>query len=300
MPSLKDIKNRIGSVKNTQKITKAMKMVAAAKLRKSQERAENSRPYSAKIQQVINNILQNLEESARPELLTGRKSPSGEIIKEKVLLVATSSDRGLCGGFNTNLIRSAKAKIDEYLALGKEVKIVTVGKKAREILRTSYKQHIVASYEAAKGKQVEFNEASEVGKLALDMFEKGDIDSAELIYAEFVNPLVQKVTLKSLIPLEISESKEESSEGELNAVYEYEPDEESILNNLLPNNISVQIFMGLLENSASEQGARMTAMDSATKNAGEMIKKLTLQYNRSRQAAITKELIEIISGAEAV
>lgn len=301
MPSLKDIKNRIGSVKNTQKITKAMKMVAAAKLRKSQERAENSRPYSAKIQQVINNILQNLEESARPELLTGRKSTSEEIIKEKILLIATSSDRGLCGGFNTNLVRATKAKVDEYLALGKEVKIVTVGKKARDILRTAYKAHIVASYEAAKGKQVEFNEASEVGKLALDMFEKGDIDSAELIYAEFVNPLVQKVTVKSLIPLEIHEDSGAIEQLDTaNATYEYEPDEESILNNLLPNNISVQIFMGLLENSASEQGARMTAMDSATKNAGEMIKKLTLQYNRSRQAAITKELIEIISGAEAV
>lgn len=278
-----------------------MKMVAASKLRRAQERAEGSRPYSAKIQQVISNILKNLEESARPEMLTGRKNADGSIKRDNILLIITSSDRGLCGGFNTNLLKAARGKIAEYTTQGKNVKVVTVGKKAKDALKTSYKQYIIASFNASNKKQVEFDEADEVGKLAIDLFEKSEIDVAEVIYAKFVNPLVQQVTVKSLIPLQISDvaANDNSSEG-LSSSYEYEPDEESILKNLLPKNISVQIFMGLLENSASEQGARMTAMDSATKNAGEMIKKLTLQYNRSRQAHITKELIEIISGAEAV
>lgn len=276
-------------------------MVAASKLRRAQERAEGARPYSAKIQQVISNILKNLEESSRPEMLAGRKNPDGSLKKDNVLLIVTSSDRGLCGGFNTNLLKGAKAKISEYVLAGRNVKVVTVGKKARDAFKTSHKKYVIASFNASNKKQVEFDEADEIGKMAIDLFEKGEIDVAEVIYAKFINPLVQQTTFKSLIPLQISDvAANDNSVEELSSSYEYEPDEESILKNLLPKNISVQIFMGLLENAASEQGARMTAMDSATKNAGEMIKKLTLQYNRSRQAHITKELIEIISGAEAV
>ena len=275
-------------------------MVAASKLKRAQDRAENSRPYSAKIQQVISNILANLDESSPPELLTGRLNPDGSVHKENILLIVTSSDRGLCGSFNTNLLKGAKSKIAEYISSGKNLKIITVGKKSKDALR-SYKKYIIASFNAAEGKQVEFEDSDKIGKLTLDLFKKGEIDTAEFIYAKFINPLVQKVSFKSLIPLEISDvPANDNSKNGLQSSYEYEPDEEAILNNLLPKNISVQLFMGMLENSASEQGSRMTAMDSATKNAGEMIKKLTLQYNRSRQAHITKELIEIISGAEAV
>lgn len=299
MANLKELKNRIGSVKNTQKITKAMKMVAASKLRRAQERAEDARPYSRKLQQVIQNLSQSIDDSNRPEFLSGRVDSTGEPIDKTVLLIVTSSDRGLCGGFNASLIKQAKNTVMELEDAGKKVKIITVGKKAREILRYSHKEYIIKSFDAAEGKQPEFEEADVIGKLAIELFESGEVDSVRFIFSKFVNPLVQDVTARSLIPLEISED----DTGEVtsqDSVYDYEPNEEEILKALLPKNISVQIFRGMLENSASEQGARMTAMDNATNNASDMIHRLTLQYNRSRQAAITTELTEIVAGAEAI
>ncbi len=294
MPSLKALKSRIGSVKNTRKITKAMKMVAASKLRRMQERAEGTRPYARKIQQIINNIAGSMNENDLPDILKGREPKT-------VLLIVTSADRGLCGGFNGSLSKGAKARIEKLRLEGKTVKLIVIGKKAKETFRAVYGSMIIYSINAAQGKQVEFEEADEIGKIVIDLFNKGEIDSAEIIYSKFVNPLVQIVTPKSLIPLEITQVEaNDNSKDEMKSVYEYEPSEEEILKTLLPANISVQIFTALLENAASEQGARMSAMDSATRNAGEMINKLTLQYNRSRQATITKELIEIISGAEAL
>ncbi len=301
MPSLKALKNRIGSVKNTRKITKAMKMVAASKLRRMQERAEDTRPYARKIQQIISNLAGSMQENELPEILKGIIDKEGNVINEKILLIVTSSDRGLCGNFNGSLIKASKAKIEKLKSQGKQVKIITIGKKARDVLKSLYSRDIIFSVNAMKGKQTEFSEADEIGKIVIDLFEKGEIDSAEIIYSKFVNPLVQIVTPKSLIPSQLSEVEaNDNNKDNSKSVYEYEPDEESILKTLLPKNISVQIFTSLLENSASEQGARMTAMDNATKNAGEMINKLSLQYNRTRQANITKELIEIISGAEAL
>ena len=311
MANLKELKIRIGSVKNTQKITKAMKMVAASKLRRAQERAEGTRPYSRKLQQIIQNLSESIVETNRPELLSGRKDESGQQYSKKHLMIVTSSDKGLCGGFNSSLIKGAKKRIEELVAEGKEIKVISIGKKAREVLKSAYEDSIVSQFDAAKGKQVEFEEADDIAKLAIGLFEKGEVDSVELVFARFVNPLVQTVTFRSLIPLEISDveandNKEEEDdfsrkkEESVSSVYEYEPDEETILRSLLPKNISVQIYRALLENSASEQGARMTAMDNATKNASEMINKLTLEYNRTRQAAITTELTEIVAGAEAV
>lgn len=303
MASLKELRNRIGSVKNTQKITNAMKMVAASKLRRAQERAEEARPYSRKLNQIIQNLSEALDKSNRPEFLSGRLDANGEVIDNKVLLIVTSSDRGLCGGFNTSLIKQAKQIIGELVLAGKEVKVVTVGKKARDVLKFTHHEYIIKSFDAFEGKQVEFKEADIVGKLAIDLFESGEVDMVKFLFARFVNPLVQEVTERSLIPLEIVDvesNDNKTDEGMGAAVYDYEPNEEEILDAILPKNMSVQIFRGMLENSASEQGARMTAMDSATKNASEMINKLTLQYNRSRQAAITTELTEIVAGAEAV
>lgn len=276
-------------------------MVAASKLRRMQERAEGTRPYSRKIQQVINNLANSMQENELPDILKGRRDRDNKIINDKILLIVTSSDRGLCGNFNGSLIKTSKVKIEKLRAQGKTIKIITIGKKAKESLKSFCGDNIIYSANGMKGKQVEFSEADEIGKIVIDLFEKGEIDSAEIIYSKFVNPLVQIVTPKSLIPLEISEVEaNDNNKNDVKAVYEYEPDEEHILKSLLPRNISVQIFTSLLENSASEQGARMTAMDNATRNASEMINKLTLQYNRTRQANITRELIEIISGAEAL
>ncbi|MDX1950323.1 MAG: F0F1 ATP synthase subunit gamma [Rickettsiales bacterium] len=301
MPSLKSLKNRIGSVKNTRKITKAMKMVAASKLRKMQERAEDTRPYARKIQQIINNLASSMQPNELPELLKGRLDKDENQITNNILLIVTSSDRGLCGNFNGSLIKASKAKIEKLKSQGKNVKIITIGKKAKDALKSIYSRDIIFSINAMKGKYVEFSEADEIGKIVIDLFEKGEIDSAEIIYSKFINAITQQVTPKTLIPLETSEVEaNDNNKDNSKSVYEYEPDEESILKTLLPKNISVQIFTSLLENSASEQGARMSAMDNATKNAGEMINKLSLQYNRTRQANITKELIEIISGAEAL
>lgn len=301
MANLKELKNRIGSVKNTQKITKAMKMVAASKLRRAQDRAEKARPYSRKLSQVIQNLSESIEGANRPDFLSGRLDDQGNLINNKVLIIVTSSDRGLCGGFNTSLVKHSKQVVSDLLEQGKEVKIVTVGKKAYEVLKFTHEQYIIQSFNAFEGKQVEFEEAERIGKLVIDLFESGEVDTVKFLFSRFINPLVQEVTERSLIPLENSDVEANDNEAEgISSVYEYEPSEEEILKSLLPKNISVQIFRGLLENSASEQGARMTAMDNATKNSSEMIYKLTLQYNRSRQAAITTELTEIVAGAEAV
>ncbi len=300
MASLKALKTRITAVKSTQKITKAMKMVAASKLKRAQERAEQSRPYSDKIQNVIQNLSSSIEQNARPELLGGRRNEDGSLKEDKVLLIVTGSDRGLCGAFNGSIVRAAKARIKFLQEQGKEVRLVVVGKKPREVLKTYCHKLIIETYDAAKGKQVQFEEADEVGKFAIDQFTSGKADVVEIVYNKFVNALVQKVTFNSLIPLQLSEAANNNTGTSTSTSYEYEPDEEAILKSLVPQNISVQIFKALLENVASEQGSRMTAMDNATKNAGEMIHKLSLVYNRTRQATITKELIEIISGAEAI
>jgi len=302
MANLKELKNRISSVKNTQKITKAMKMVAASKLRKAQERAEESRPYSRKLSQVIQNLCETTPQANRPEFLSGRLDQRDNLIEKKVLLIITSSDKGLCGGFNTSLLKEGRKTINELTNQGKKVKILVVGKKGNDSLKVTHETLIIKKFLAAEGKQVEFSDANNIGKIAIDLFESGEVDTVKFLYSKFVNPLVQEVTLKSLIPLDVTDVdvEEEASNADSSSVYDYEPDEEEILKSLLPKNISVQIFRGMLENSASEQGARMTAMDNATKNASEMIHKLTLQYNRSRQAAITTELTEIVAGAEAV
>jgi F-type H+-transporting ATPase subunit gamma len=298
MPSLKALKTRITAVKSTQKITKAMKMVAASKLKRAQDRAVEARPYGLKIQQVINNLASSISDDSKPALLGGRRADDGTLINNKVLIIVTGSDRGLCGGFNSTIIKAAKARYKILKEEGKEVKIIIVGKKPEAVLKTAYSKSVVESFPAAMGKMVQFEEADEVGKLAIHMFETGEVDSVEIIFNKFVNALVQQTTLQSLIPLKIEVANDNNNSAV--AAYEYEPDEEAILKTLVPQNISVQIFKALLENAASEQGARMTAMDNATKNAGEMIGKLSLVYNRTRQATITKELIEIISGAEAL
>ncbi len=301
MASLKALKTRITAVKSTQKITKAMKMVAASKLKRAQERAEQARPYSNKIQSVIQNLSGSIAENARPELLGGRRNADGSLKNDTVLVIVTGSDRGLCGAFNGSIIRASKGRIGQLLNEGKKVKIVTVGKKPKEVLKTSHGSYIVKSFDAAKGKQLQFEDSDEIGKYAIDQFQSGEVDSVELVFNKFVNALVQQVTFQSLIPLQMNEAANNNTSTNTSTIsYEYEPDEESILRTVVPQNISVQIFKAQLENAASEQGSRMTAMDNATKNAGEMIGKLSLVYNRTRQATITKELIEIISGAEAL
>lgn len=305
MPSLKDLKVRIGSVKSTQKITKAMKMVAASKLRKAQEHAEAARPYADKMGRMLASLAANTDENAAPALLSGRRDESGKLIDNHRLVVVVSSDRGLCGGFNTNLVKKVKQHVASVTSSGKKVSILTVGKKGHELLRYTHKNSIVKYVDTTQTKQPGYDLADEVAKTIIEMFEKGEIDSIDLMYNEFVNVLTQKPSVKSLVPLDVSSLTKEANDNQVEtsasgAIYEYEPSEEAVLDAIVPRNISVQLYGALLENAASVQGARMTAMDNATRNAGDMIKRLTLQYNRSRQAAITKELIEIISGAEAV
>ncbi|MEM7570700.1 MAG: F0F1 ATP synthase subunit gamma [Pseudomonadota bacterium] len=294
MPSLKDLKNRIASVKSTQKITKAMKMVAASKLRRAQEAAEAARPYAERMENVMAALGKNVVQSdASSPLLVGTG-------KDDVhLVVVATSEKGLCGGFNANIVKGARVKIEELIAQGKTVKILCVGRKGAIMLRRIHKDKMLDTIELANVKQVGFSEAAMVSEKVLDMFEAGEFDVAHLFFAKFQSALVQIVTGQQLIPAPLPEQGEEAEAGS-SASYEYEPSEEGILTDLLPRNISVQIFKALLENAASEQGARMTAMDNATRNAGDMIDALTLTYNRTRQAAITKELIEIISGAEAL
>jgi F-type H+-transporting ATPase subunit gamma len=291
MASLDDLKKRISSVKSTQKITKAMKMVAAAKLRRAQESAEKGRPYSEKMNNIILNLSNGISDIENaPKLLSG----TGE---DKVhLCVVMTSDRGLCGGFNTNIIKKAKIFFQKILDEGKTLKIITVGSKGYDQLKRVYGENIIDRISFKDSKNVNYFDADKVGKIVIEKFEKKEFDVCTIFYNQFKNVITQIPQEQQIIPLNTSEKAENSSEDN----YEFEPEEDEILSNLLPKNISTQIFKAMLENSASEQGSRMSAMDNATRNAGEMVDKLTIEYNRSRQAAITKELIEIISGAESL
>ena len=291
MATLDDLKKRIASVKSTQKITKAMKMVAAAKLRRAQENAEKGRPYSEKMNNIILNLSSGISDKENaPKLLSG----TGE---DKVhLCIVLTSDRGLCGGFNTNIIKKAKAYFQKISDEGKTLKIITVGSKGYDQLKRVYKDDIVERISFKDSKTINYLDAEKVGNIIIENFEKEEFDVCTIFYNKFKNVITQIPQEQQIIPLKTSEAEENSSEDN----YEFEPDEDEILSNLLPKNISTQIFKAMLENSASEQGSRMSAMDNATRNAGEMVDKLTIEYNRSRQAAITKELIEIISGAESL
>ena len=292
MPSLDDLKKRISSVKSTQKITKAMKMVAAAKLRRAQENAEKGRPYSEKMNNIILNLSNGIsDKESAPKLLIG----TGE---EKIhLCIVMTSDRGLCGGFNSNIIKKAKSYFKKILNDNKTLKIITVGSKGYDQLKRTYKDYIIEKISFKESKNINYFDADKVGKIIIDRFKKKEFDVCAIFYNQFKNVITQIPQEQQIIPLKASEEKKDSSSEDN---YEFEPEEDEILSNLLPKNISTQIFKAMLENSASEQGSRMTAMDNATRNAGEMVDKLTIQYNRSRQAAITKELIEIISGAESL
>ena len=291
MASLDDLKKRIASVKSTQKITKAMKMVAAAKLRKAQESAEKGRPYSEKMNNVILNLSSGISDKENaPKLLSGTGN-------DKVhLCVVMTSDRGLCGGFNSNIIKKAKSYFSKILSEGKELKIITVGSKGNDQLKRMYGDKIIENISFKESKNANYFDADKVGKIVIDKFVSGEFDICTIFYNQFKNVITQIPQAQQIIPLNSENSKDNTSEES----YEFEPDEDEILSNLLPKNISTQIFKAMLENSASEQGSRMSAMDNATRNAGEMVDKLTIEYNRSRQAAITKELIEIISGAESL
>ena len=290
MASLDDLKKRITSVKSTQKITKAMKMVAAAKLKRAQESAEKGRPYSEKMNNVILNLSNGISDKDNaPKLLSG----SG---KEQIhLCVVMTSDRGLCGGFNANIIKKAKSHFAKLAREGKELKIITVGSKGNDQLKRAYGDKIIENISFKNSKNANYFDADKVGKIIIEKFEKEDFDICTIFYNQFKNVITQIPQAQQIIPLNTKDDENKSDEA-----YEFEPDEDEILSNLLPKNISTQIFKAMLENSASEQGARMSAMDNATRNAGEMVDKLTIEYNRSRQAAITKELIEIISGAESL
>ncbi|MCH2548112.1 MAG: F0F1 ATP synthase subunit gamma [Alphaproteobacteria bacterium] len=293
MASLKDLKVRINSVKSTQKITKAMKMVAAAKLRRAREAAENARPYAERMERMVTSLAQGVADPANaPKLLVG----TGK--EHTHLIVVATGDRGLCGGFNSSITRSARATIRALLAEGKEVKIIAVGKKTRELMKTEFGHLFVAKFDDLSRGKLTYDKTDAIVERIMQLFEAGEFDVCRVIYNHFKSPIVQVVTHQQLIPLPLPQMEQTADAGA--GLYEYEPDEETILADLLPRNIGVQIFKALLENAASEQGARMTAMDNATRNAGDMINDLTLLYNRSRQAAITKELIEIISGAEAL
>ena len=291
MASLDDLKKRIASVKSTQKITKAMKMVAAAKLRRAQESAEKGRPYSEKMNNIILNLSSGISDKENaPKLLSG----SGN---NKVhLCVVMTSDRGLCGGFNSNIIKKAKSYFAKLVEDGKDLKIITVGSKGNDQLKRAYGNKIIANISFKESKHANYFDAEKVGKMVIEKFGAEEFDVCTIFYNQFKNVITQIPQAQQIIPLNVENSEEEKSENS----YEFEPDEDEILSNLLPKNISTQIFKAMLENSASEQGSRMSAMDNATRNAGEMVDKLTIEYNRSRQAAITKELIEIISGAESL
>jgi F-type H+-transporting ATPase subunit gamma len=291
MATLDDLKKRIASVKSTQKITKAMKMVAAAKLRRAQENAEKGRPYSEKMNNIILNLSSGISDKENaPKLLSG----TGE---DKIhLCIVLTSDRGLCGGFNSNITKKAKAYFKKISEEGKILKIITVGSKGYDQLKRVYKDSIVEKISFKDSKTINYLDAEKVGKMIIKNFEKKEFDVCTIFYNKFKNVITQIPQEQQIIPLKNSEVEGNSPDDN----YEFEPDEDEILSNLLPKNISTQIFKAMLENSASEQGSRMSAMDSATRNAGEMVDKLTIEYNRSRQAAITKELIEIISGAESL
>ena len=290
MPSLKDLKNRIASVKSTRKITKAMQMVAAAKLRRAQEAAEASRPYTERFNAVLGGLASSVGGSgSAPKLLSGTGSDNVH------LLLVMTAERGLCGGFNSSIAKLARQHANDLIAAGKTVKIVTVGKKGRDVIRRDLGQHFIDHVDMTEVKRVGYDDARSIAQNLLARFDSGEFDVATLFYSEFVNVVTQIPTAQQIIP-----AAYDSGGGESAAFYDYEPDEATILADLLPRGVATQIFAALLENGASEQGARMSAMDNATRNSGEMIDKLTIEFNRSRQAVITNELIEIISGAEAL
>ena len=299
MPSLKDLRVRINSVKSTRKITSAMKMVAAAKLRRAQEQAEAARPYADRMERMLQGLAASVAGRAgAPRLLAGNG-------KDQVhLVICATADRGLCGAFNSSIVRESRRRIRALLEEGKQVKILCVGRKGRDQLRRDFASLIVGTLEDVSKPRPSFGKASEIAERVTAMFEGGEFDVATLIFARFKSAISQVVTAQQLIPFTAPATGEATGEGKLTApsgaIYEYEPSEEAILTELLPRNLAVQVYKALLENNASEQGARMAAMDNATRNAGEMINKLTLTYNRTRQAIITKELIEIVSAKEAM
>ena len=292
MPSLDDLKKRIKSVKSTQKITKAMKMVAAAKLRKAQENAEKGRPYSQKMQNIILNLTKSISDIENaPKLLVGTGNDKTH------LCVVLTADRGLCGGFNSNICKLAKISFKEILNNGKNLKIITVGSKGYDQIKREYGKYIIKKFSFKDKKQITFKEAEIIGKEIINLFNQNEFDKCKLFYNNFKNVITQIPQAQQIIP---AEKKSSDLKNENAMFYEFEPDEDEILEDLLPKNISTQVFKAFLENAASEQGSRMTAMDNATRNAGDLVDKLTINYNRSRQASITKELIEIISGAESL
>ena len=292
MPSLDDLKKRIKSVKSTQKITKAMKMVAAAKLRKAQESAEKGRPYSQKMQNIILNLTKSITDPENaPKLLVGTGKDN------TYLCVVLTADRGLCGGFNSNICKLAKSNFKKFLSEGKDLKIITVGTKGLDQIKRDYGKYVIKKLSFKEKKQITYNEAEIVGNEIINLFKQNQFDKCILYYNNFKNVITQIPEAQQIIPAvsKISEPNKLDS-----FQYEFEPEEDEILEDLLPKNISTQVFKAFLENAASEQGSRMTAMDNATRNAGDLVDKLTINYNRSRQASITKELIEIISGAESL
>ena len=290
MPSLKDLRNRITSVKSTQKITKAMKMVAAAKLRKAQENAEKSRLYSEKMNEIITNLKSSItDKSSAPRLLIGNND------NRRFLCVIMTADRGLCGGFNSNICKKSKEYINNLLKDNREVKIITVGSKSFDQMKRNYGNCIIEKLTFKNQREIKVTDAQKISNKIISMFHKNEFDVCTIFYSKFKSVISQEPIVQQIIPVKNVNNNDRITNDQN---YEYEPDQEEILDSLLPKNITTQIFKGLLENAASEQGARMSAMDNATRNAGDLIEKLTINYNRSRQAVITKELIEIISGAE--
>ena len=295
MASLKALRARINSVKSTRKITSAMKMVAASKLKRAQTQAEAARPYAERMQRMLAALAQSAAGSpTAPHMLVGTGRDQVQ------LLVVVTADRGLAGGFNTNVGRAARAAIQRLEAAGKTVKVITVGRKGRDYLKREYASRLVAEYSFAGKKRVEFSDVAEIGERLSTMLAAGEYDVATIVYNRFVSVISQIPTEQQLVPLQLPPAETAPQTPGPHAIYEFEPDEETILAALLPRNMAIQLFRSLIESAAGEQGARMSAMDNATRNAGDMINRLTLNYNRTRQANITRELIEIISGAEAV
>ena len=295
MASLKDLRDRISSVQSTKKITSAMKLVAGARLKKAQIEAESSRPYVNRMQTIIDNVTSNVNMENAPEIIKGKEN-------NKIhLIILMTSDRGLCGGFNSAITKLAKKKIKNLLNSNKTVKIFCIGKKGLDHLKREFNELIIDSIPISSQKRIDYEFAAKISNKILLMYENEEFDVAHTVFSLFKSAIKQEAQLKQIIPvLESDENISNKDEKNDDAIYEYEPEEEEVLKNLVPQNVAIQIFSGLLENAAGEQGARMTAMDNATRNAGELIDTLRLNYNRSRQAQITKELIEVISGAEAV
>ena len=297
MSSLKDLRDRISSVQSTRKITSAMKLVAGARLKKAQTEAESSRPYTNRMQEIIDNVTSSIKNiNNAPEIIKGKEDSKTHLI------ILMTSDRGLCGGFNTAITKLAKIKIKKLLTANKTVKIICVGKKGFDHIKREFSELIIDSNPISTQKKIDYEFATKISNKVLLMYENEEFDVAHIVFSLFKSAIKQEAQLKQIIPLlhDNIENISKKDENKNDANYEYEPEEEEVLQNLVPQNVAIQIFSGLLENAAGEQGARMTAMDSATRNAGELIDTLTLNYNRSRQAQITKELIEVISGAEAV